>query len=195
MRGRLALALTVLVVGLAACGASAEGEDGGASSTSSVSPNPSRAFESSRHGYRVEVPPGWDVSEYPGTWRRLAQFSPGAEVPGEDVLAPPDPSSFLVMNSMEIPSGMGAAEWQEAFDALVAPGLTEECPGTTGNDILAGEPATVVEQPCGGSIIVGRNLTHAGRGYYFTIRYPADDAAAKETLERVVRSIRFTDED
>jgi hypothetical protein len=164
-------------------------------SNSSVSSDHSRAFGSSRHRYRVEVPPGWDVAEYPGMWTRLAQFSPGAEVPGEDVVAPPDLSSFLVNNSMEIPPGLAPAEWQEAFDALVAAGLTAECPGTTGSDIVAGESATVVEQTCEGSIIVGRSLTHSGRGYYFTIRYPADDAVAKETLERVVRSIRFADDD
>ena len=154
----------------------------------------SEAFESSRHGYSLEVPSDWDVTEYPGTWTELEQFSPGAEVPGEDVVAPADLSSFLVSNSMEIPSGMTAAEWQEAFDALVAPALTEECPGTTASDVVAGEPAAVVEQPCEGSIIVGRRLTHAGRGYYFTIRFPADDAAARETLESVVHSIEFIDD-
>jgi hypothetical protein len=68
------------------------------------------------------MPPGWDVTEYEGPWTRLAQFSPGAEVPGEDVVAPPDLSSFLVSNSMEIPTGLAAAGWQEAFDARAEKG-------------------------------------------------------------------------
>jgi hypothetical protein len=67
-------------------------------------------------------------------------------------------------------------------------------PGYAGTDTVAGEPATVVEQPCEGSIVIGRSVTHEGRGYYFTIRFPADDAAVRETLERLVRSIRFADD-
>lgn len=184
--------LAPIVIGLMLAACSSESPS--SAESPSMSSSPSRTFESSRHAYRVEVPPGWDVTEYEGTWTRLAQFSPRAEVPGEDVLAPPDLSSFLVSNSMEIPAGLAAAEWQEAFDALVAAGLTAECPGTTGSEIVAGEAATVVEQPCEGSIIIGRSLTHQGRGYYFTIRFPADDAAVRVTLERLVRSIRFADD-
>jgi hypothetical protein len=166
----------------------------GPSSPSSVSSSPVRTFESSRHGYRFEVPPGWEVTEYEGTWTRLAEFSPGAEVPGEDVVAPADRSSFLVSDSMKIPSGLSEAEWLEAFDALVAGGLPAECPGTTGSETFLGEPATVVQQQCGGSIIIGRSLTHAGRGYYFTILFPADDAAVEATLEGLIGSIRFIDD-
>jgi hypothetical protein len=95
---------------------------------------------------------------------------------------------------MEIPAGLAAAEWQEAFDARVEEGLTAECPGTTGSDTVAGEPAAVVEQTGQGSIIIGRSLTHEGRGYSFTIRFPADDAAVRATLEGLVRSIRFADD-
>jgi hypothetical protein len=187
--------LAPIVVGLivAACASEAPTSDR-SPSTPTTSPSPSRTFESSRHGYLVEVPPRWDVTEHPGTWTRLGQFSPGAEVPGEDVVAPPDLSSFLVSNSMEIPSGMTASEWLEAFDALVAAGLPAACPATTGSGTLAGERATVVEQSCEGSIIIGRSLTHAGRGYYLTVRFPADDAAARATVERLVRSIRFADD-
>ena len=94
---------------------------------------------------------------------------------------------------MKIPPGMAATEWEGAFESLVAAGLPSECPGTTVAGVLAGEPTTVVEQPCEGSIIIGRSLTHAGRGYYFTIRFPADDEAVRTTLEGVVRSVRFDD--
>ena len=184
--------LVPIVLGLmvTACSSDAPPSAGPASPASS----PSRTFESSRHAYRLEVPAGWEVTEYEGTWTRLEQFSPGAEVRGEDVVAPPDLSSFLVSNSMEIPSGMAEAEWLEAFDALVAEGLPAECPGTTGSATFAGEPATVIEQECDGSIIIGRSLTHAGRGYYFTILFPEDDEAVEATLEDLVRSVEFAED-
>src|SRR5690606_20476815 len=54
--------------------------------TSPPSLGASEIFTSLRHGYTVAVPPDWQVSEYEGTWTDLEQFSPGAEVPGEDVV-------------------------------------------------------------------------------------------------------------
>ena len=57
---------------------------------------------------------------------------------------------------------------------------------------LPAEPATIVEQPCEGSIVVGRSLTHGGRGYYFTSRYAEDDETAASTGQ-LVASIQFTD--
>ena len=162
---------------------------------SSVSPAPTpRTFESTRHGYSVEVPPGWNVTEYEGAWTSLEQFSPGAEVPGEDVVTAPEIASFLVANSMAIPEEMTAADWLAAFDALVAGGLDPNCPGKTGRGFVAGEPATIVEQPCEGSIIIGRSLTHGGRGYYFTTRFSAGDATTEATVKGIVASIRFIDD-
>lgn len=153
-----------------------------------------RIFESSRHGYRVEVPPEWDVTEYPGTWKRLEQFSAGAEVPGEDVLLSPDGASFLVANSMPIPEGMSAAEWRAAFDARVEAGLDPSCSGTTKPGVFLDEPATIVRQECQGSTIVGRSLTHEGRGSYFTTLVPDGDPAADTTVDELVASIRFVDD-
>lgn len=190
MVGIPAIAMT-----LVACAA---GDQPRTSGGTEVVPSPSsvptpRTFESARHGYSVEVPPQWDVTEYEGTWTRLGQFSPGAEVPGEDVVAPPDKASFLVANSMAIPEGMTAADWLSAFDALVAAGLDPNCPGTRRTRVIAGERATIVEQRCQGSVVVGRSLTHGGRGYYFTTRFSAGDSATEATLDDVVGSIRFSD--
>jgi hypothetical protein len=53
--------------------------------------------------------------------------------------------------------------------------------------------ATIVEQSCGGSTIVGNSTTHGGRGYYFTVRFPDDDATARATFEGILASIRSTD--
>ena len=192
--------LVVPSILLALAGCSAGGPSSAGPSTkvaTSVSPSISsssspQTFESSRHGYRVEVPPRWHVVQYEGTWTKLDQFGPGIEVPGEDVVSPLDLSSFLVVNSMKIPKGMTAAGWQAAFDALVAAGADPNCPGTARTDVLAGEPAKVLEQHCEGSVLIGRSLTHAGRGYYFTIRFPANDAATKATLDGIVASIQFT---
>ena len=135
-------------------------------------------------GYKLRGAISWDVTEYPGTWTELEQFSPGAEVPGEDVVAPADLSSFLV-STRRSPPGQAADEWLESFDALVADGLTAECPGTTASDVLAGEPATVVEQPCEGSLSSGGPHARRTRVLLHDL-YPADDAAARETLERLV---------
>ena len=196
------LAVAALVVSLAAC------SSGGTSSEStsptapaaSTSNEPAgsttqsaEAFTSARHGYSLEVPAGWAVTEYDGTWTDLDQFSPGAEVPGEDVVAPPGMSAFLVANSMAIPGGMEPAEWLAEFDALVEGGLGDVCPGTVSDGVVSGEPATIVEQPCEGSIVIGRSLTHGSRGYYFTSRYAEDDETAKATTEQLVASIQFTD--
>jgi hypothetical protein len=150
-------------------------------------------FESTRHGYRVELPAGWIVNEYGGSWNSLAQFTPGGEIPGEDAVAPPGFGSFLVMNSMAIPAGMTDSEWLSAFDALVAAGLSADCPGTTGSGTVAGEPATIVEQTCAGAEIVGRSLVHAGRGYYFTTKSPHPDPASEAIVDELAASIGFTE--
>ena len=150
-------------------------------------------FESCRHGYRVEVPAGWVTNEFDGTWTELEQFSPGAEVPGEDVVATPDRTSFLVMDSMIIPEGMSAQQWLSDFNALVAAGLPEGCEVTTRSGVLAGDPATVVDQVCAGIVIQGHSLVHADRGYYFTTLVPADDPDALAVIEQLTASIEFVD--
>jgi len=141
----------------------------------------------------VEIPPGWNVNEYGGSWDALSQFSPGGEIPGEDVIATPDFGSFLVMNSMPIPTDMTADAWHSAFQALVSAGLPADCPGTTRTATFAGEPATIVEQTCSGAAIVGRSLVHGGRGYYFTTLSPYPDPAAEALVETLAASIEFTD--
>lgn len=194
-----ALATSALWVALGACST----QTPTATNPSSVSPtnavtssgetaSPTR-FESTRHAYSVIVPAGWEVTEYEGKWTRLDQFSPGAEVPGEDVIAPPDLAAFLVTDSMAIPPGMSSQEWLAAFDRLVEPGLPQGCATTIERGVFAGESATVVEQRCDDAVIVGRSLTHDGRGYYFTILFPTGDRAAEAALDEMVASIEFTD--
>jgi hypothetical protein len=151
------------------------------------------AVESARHGYRVEVPAGWTFHEYEGAWDSLSQFTPGGEIPGEDAVAPPDFSSFLVMNSMAIPAGMTGSKWLAEFEALVSAGLPADCPGTTRSGTFAGKPATILEQTCPGVAIIGRSLVHAGRGYYFTTMSPHPDPASEAIVERLAASIEFTE--
>lgn len=150
-------------------------------------------FESTRHGYRVEVPAGWVVNEYEGSWDSLAQFTPGGEIPGEDAVAPMDFRSFLVMNSMAIPAGMADKEWLSAFKSLVEAGLPTDCLATRQSGTFAGEPATILEQTCADATIVGRSLVHGGRGYYFTTKSPHPDPASEAVVERLAASIAFTD--
>jgi len=176
-----------------------------ASAPASVSPSPSIAasasaspaataqvVESARHRYRVVVPPGWNLTEYEGTWETIEQFGVGVEVPGEDVIDSSSLQAFLVMNSMAIPDWMTGAEWLTAFDAVVSAALPPDCPGTPVEGTFAGEPAIVLEQSCGGTSITGQSLTHAGRGYYFTTVAPADGDAGPD-LEALVDSITFLD--
>jgi hypothetical protein len=141
----------------------------------------------------MEVPAGWIVNEYDGSWDSLSQFTPGGEIPGEDAAAPRDFSSFLVMNSMAIPAGMTDREWLSAFEALVTEGLPADCPGTTQSGTFAGEPATIMEQTCADAAIVGRSLVHGGRGYYFTTMSPPDDPASEAIVDALAASIRFTE--
>ena len=165
-----------------------------ASTSASTSPSPLAAvFESTRHGYRVEVPAGWSVNEYDGSWDSLSQFIPGGEIPGEDAVAPPDFRSFLVMNSMAIPTGMTDSDWLSAFGATVAAGMPADCPGTTRSGTFAGEPAHILEQTCAGSTIIGRSLVHGGRGYYFTTKSPHPDPASEAIVDKLAASIGFTD--
>jgi hypothetical protein len=170
--------------------------DSGASSSSPSTTSSASAgaesFESTRHGYRVDVPSGWVVNEYPGSWEDLAQFTPGAEVPGEDAIAPRDFSSFLVMNSMPIPAHMSGAKWEAAFESIVAAGLPADCSTTTGSGTFAGEPATIVEQICKDVAVAGRSLVHGGRGYYFTTLSPHPDPASAAVVEKLASSIEFT---
>ena len=150
-------------------------------------------FESSRHGYRVEVPAGWVTNEFDGTWTSLDQFSPGAEVSGEDVVATPDRASFLVMDSMAIPDGMSAQQWLADFNALVAAGLPEGCEVASSSGVIDGEPATVLDQTCADIVIRGHSLVREGRGYYFTTLVPADDPDALAVVQQLTDSIEFVD--
>lgn len=201
------LGIASIAVTLAACSTGAPFTAGpstmpGERSTEGVSPtwvsvSPTATplvFESERHRYRIKMPLGWRVVQYEGEWTSLEQFSPGAEVPGEDVVSPPNLASFLVANSMAIPEGMSPAEWLVAFDALVAPALNQECPGTASTGIMGGEPARVVEQRCDGFVIVGRSLTHEDRGYYFTVRFPEGDSTSEAALEGIIASIQLLDD-
>ncbi len=166
------------------------------SATPSDSPSASpsaRVFESTRHGYRVEVPPDWIVHEYDGSWESLAEFTPGGEVPGEDAIAPAGFGSFLVMNSMAIPTETTADEWRSDFETHVAAGLPPDCPGTPRSGTFAGESAGILEQTCAGKHIVGRTLVHAGRGYYFTTLSPHPDPAMEAIVAELAASIAFTD--
>jgi hypothetical protein len=193
MGGRQVLAAAAIVAPLVACSTADQSATPRATeATPSMSPAPSPSvFESERHAYTVEVPAGWDVTEYTGTWTRLIQFSPGAEVPGEDVVLSPDGGAFLVSNSMAIPRDMTDAEWLEAFDARVTAGLDPDCPGKRKSGDVAGEPATIITQRCEGMVVVGRSLTHEDRGYYFTTGFPAEDSVTAATLDDIVASIRF----
>jgi hypothetical protein len=193
--------LSALAVTLVSCGGDEEqgapqaetqaGPD--ASSTSSPSTPSPTSFESDRHSYSIELPPGWVVSEFGGTWTSFEQFTPGAEVPGEDVASSPDGQGFLVANSMTVPKGMSPADWSAELLRLTRSGRGPGCEEAIDKDVLAGERATLVEHRCEGTNVIGRSLTHAGRGYYFTIGFPGDDSAAQATLERIVASVRFSE--
>ena len=149
-------------------------------------------FASERHSYHLEVPAEWEVTEYDGTWTDLSQFSPGSEVVGEDVVSAPDQEAFLVSNSMAIPEGMSPDDWMAELERLVGSG-PPGCEGSKETGELAGEPTTVIRHECGDMSIVGRNLTHEGRGYYFTMGYPTGDSATEATLKEIVSSIGFAD--
>jgi hypothetical protein len=182
----------VIAVALVSC--SSARPSGPPEATASAPPESPTAstsiFESERHSYRLEVPAGWDVTEYGGTWTSVSQFVPGAEIPGEDVVSSPD-GAFLVINSMVIPKGMTSRDWLAKLDRLVAQGRDPSCSVTSGTDVLAAERARVVEHRCEEITLVGRSLVNGGRGYYFTIGYPADDLATEEALERILASTRF----
>ena len=124
---RLAAPLTAFVIMLTSCTSE---DSAGAPKATDVPSSPSASqFVSERHSYHLEVPAGWKVAEYGGTWTDFAQFSPGAEVPGEDVVSAPDGSGFLVSNSMAIPDGMSPDEWLAELERLVTSGPDQELPG------------------------------------------------------------------
>jgi hypothetical protein len=151
------------------------------------------SFESERHSYRLELPTGWEVAEYGGTWTSFEEFVPGDEVPGEDVVSTPGGPGFLVANSMAIAEGTSSAAWLAELGRLVRTGLGPECQLTTDTVALAGERASIARHRCEGVTVVGRSLTHADRGYYFTIGFPTGDIATATTLDGIVSSIRFVD--
>ena len=148
--------------------------------------------ESARHRYRIAVPTGWTRIEYEGDWTAFEQFGVGVEVPGEDVIDSSALGAFLVMNSMAIPDGMTEAEWHTTFDGLVQDALPADCPGSSEVGQVADVEATLIVQACGGSRVVGRSLTHGGRGYYVTTVGP-DDPAVSAALDELVASIAFLD--
>ena len=184
--------LTTLVITLTAC--ASDDSEGSPQSTEKTSSPPSSEFVSERHFYHFELPAGWNVEEYDGTWTDFAQFNPGGEVPGEDVASSPGSSGFLVSNSMAIPQGMSPERWLAELDRLVASGPTTTCRVTTGTGVLAGEPEAITQHLCVDMVYIGRSVTHADRGYYFTIGFQPGDTSTKATLEDVVASIGFTDD-
>jgi len=188
---RLAATLTALVIMLTSC---SSGDSEAAPKASDVPSSPSATrFVSERHSYRLEVPVGWTVAEYGGTWTDVAQFSPGAEVPGEDVVSAPDVGGFLVSNSMAIPTGMSPDEWLDELERLVTSGPTKSCRESTDTDVVAGEQARITQHQCADMDYVGRSFTHADRGYYFTMGFQSGDTTTKATLEGVVASIVLAD--
>jgi hypothetical protein len=184
--------LTALVISLTAC--ASDDSDGSPKATDKSSSPSSSEFVSERHSYHFELPPGWKVVEYDGTWTDFAEFSPGGEVPGEDVVSSPGSSGFLVSNSMAIPQGTSPEEWLAELDRLVSSGPTNTCRVTTGNDVVAGEQASITQHRCADMVYIGRSFTHTDRGYYFTMGFPPGDKTTKATLEGVVASIGFADQ-
>ena len=184
--------IAILVGGLAitACGSSEGDDDAAGPTTTLTSSAPSTtaplSFESTRHHYRLEMPAGWRVTEYDGTWTDLEQFDPGAEVAGEDVVAPASTSSFLVVNSMAIPEGTSATDWLTAFDAAVATGFTETCPGTTrtGSSRVNGRRSW--SSPARARSSSGAASPMRGAGTHFTTRGPSDDRDSEAMLEDLV---------
>jgi hypothetical protein len=189
---RLAAPLTAFVIMLTSC--TSEGSEGTPKPTEVPSSPSASQFVSERYSYHLQVPAGWKVAEYGGNWTDLAQFSPGAEVPGEDVISAPDGSGFLVSNSMAIPNGMSPDEWLAELERLITPGPTKSCRESTDTDVVASEQAKITQHRCADMDYVGRSVTHADRGYYFTMGFPSGDTTTKATLERVVASIGFADQ-
>jgi len=189
---RLAAPLAAFVIMLTSC-TSEDGE--GATKATDVPSSPTVSqFVSDRHSYHLEVPAGWKVAEYGGTWTDLAQFSPGAEVPGEDVISAPGGSAFLVSNSMAFPDDTSPHEWLAKLERLVASGPTKSCRESTDTDVVAGERARITQHRCADMDYLGRSLTHAGRGYYFTLGFQSGDTTTKATLESIVASGGFADQ-
>ena len=184
--------LTALLITLTACG-SDDGE-GSPKATEKTSSPSSNEFVSPRHSYHFEVPAKWKVDEYDGTWTDFAQFSPGSDVPGEDVVSSPGSSGFLVSNSMAIPQGMSPDRWLAELDRLTSSGPSKACRMTTRTGVVAGERAAITQHRCADMVYIGRSMTHADRGYYFTMGFPPGDTTTKTTLDRVVASIGFADE-
>jgi hypothetical protein len=150
-------------------------------------------FASQRHGYSLQLAPGWQVAEYGGTWSSFDELSPGAEVPGEDVASSNDSPGFLVANSMSIPSEMSSEDWLAEVDRRVRSGSEPGCRESTETGMVGGEQARITHHRCEDREVIGRTLTHGGRGYYFTIGFPAGDSTTAATLEGIVSTIGFTD--
>ena len=188
---RHAALLAAIVIMLTSC--TSEDRAGAPKADVSSSQSASR-FVSERHSYHFEVPAGWKVTEYGGTWADFAQFSSGAEVPGEDVVSAPDGSGFLVSNSMAIPNGMNPDGWLAELERLVTSGPDKSCQKTTDTEVVADEQARITRHRCEDMEYVGRSLTHADRGYYFTMGFQSGDSTIEATLEGIVASIGFTDQ-
>ena len=52
-------------------------------------------------------------------------------------------------------------------------------PNTTRTGVVAGERAAITQHRCADMDYVGRSMTHADRGYYFTMGFPHGDTTTK----------------
>jgi hypothetical protein len=98
-----------------------------------------------------------------------------------------------VSNSLAIPNGMSPDEWLAELEHLVTSGPTKNCRESTDTDVLAGEQARITQHRSADMDYVGRSLTHADRGYDFTMGFQSGDTTTAATLEGVVASIGFAD--
>jgi hypothetical protein len=88
---------------------------------------------------------------------------------------------------------LAAVERRLALKRLVTSGPTNSCRASTNTDVVAGEPARITRHRCTDMDYVGSSLTHADRGYYFTMGFRSGDTTTKTTLESIVDSIGFAD--
>ena len=95
---------------------------------------------------------------------------------------------------MAIPKGMSPDEWLAELERLTTSGPTKSCRESTDTDVVAGERARITQHRCADMDYVGRSLTHADRGYYFTMGFQSGDTTTKATLESIVASIGFANQ-
>lgn len=174
------LAMVLLVSGCT--GSGDEAPDGSQSATTAP---PAESHTSEALGYRIEVPPGWLISEGYLEWDKASETLCGS--PGVDTLRSPEGDPCLLVARQRVRPGTALSAWVDMLERTGTISYPECGPPTEESSTLDSESAEVRVRRCQigeqRAIVVQYLALHGRSGYLvmcFSDRSPQMDLFRNE---------------